>query len=140
MWCLKQLCCDDITKIENYDKAISSNERWDCHHRLETHFSDGTPRPVGAQLSTDELKALDMYYNRPTSELILLPYGDHTRLHLTGKVRYEMTDDIKSKISKSVKNNPDAMGSKAKRMRDAYNKDNKGLSWNQFQHQFKEMF
>lgn len=32
------------------------------------------------------------------------------------------------------------MGGKAKRMREAYKKDNKGLSWNEFQHNYKNNY
>ena len=32
----KKFCKDDISLIENFDKAISdSNQTWDCHHRRE---------------------------------------------------------------------------------------------------------
>ena len=137
---LRQLCCDDISLIENYEKAINSDERWDCHHRLETHFSDGTPRPLNAQLTQEELEALGIYWKRPASELILLPFKEHTSLHITGHTQYEMTDDIKKQISSSVRSNPEAMGGKAKRMREAYKKDNQGLSWNEFQHKFKNNY
>lgn len=137
---LRQLCCDDISLIENYEKAINSKERWDCHHRLETHFSNGTPRPINAQLTQEELEALGMYWKRPASELILLTVEEHSALHLRGHERYERTDDIKKQISNSVRNNPEAMGGKAKRMREAYKKDNKGLSWNEFQHMFKDKY
>ena len=27
---VKDFCCEDISLIENYDKAINSNEIWDC--------------------------------------------------------------------------------------------------------------
>ncbi len=65
--------CKQAELIENYEKAKADNfNGWDCHHRLETHFSDGTERPKNAQLSANELIALDMYYNRPPEELIFL--------------------------------------------------------------------
>ena len=50
--------CSDYRKIENYEKAIDDTTKvWQCHHRLETHFSDGTERPKDAQISMNELKA-----------------------------------------------------------------------------------
>lgn len=76
---LRKYCCDKVSDIENYELAMLSNEMFDCHHRLETHTSDGEIRPVN--LTKKELIALDMYYNRPASELILLPHGEHTVLH-----------------------------------------------------------
>ena len=34
--------CDEIENVENYDLAKADNfEDWNCHHRLETHNSDG---------------------------------------------------------------------------------------------------
>lgn len=72
--------------IENYDLAISdTTQTWVCHHRLETHFSDGTPRPKNAQLSREELIALGMYYNRPSEELIFLTEKEHQNAHHKGK-------------------------------------------------------
>ena len=62
---LKGLIGKEITE----EKAKADNFiGWDRHHRLETHNSDGERRLVN--LTVDELKALDMYYNRPAEELI----------------------------------------------------------------------
>lgn len=56
--------CRDIENVENYDAAKKDNFKgWDCHHRLETHNSDGDRRAV--DISHKELIALDMYWNRP---------------------------------------------------------------------------
>lgn len=82
---IERYCCEDITKIENYEQAIKDHKMWQCHHRLETHFSDGTERPIKAQLSTKELKALDMYFNRPASELIFLTIKEHRYLHMKAR-------------------------------------------------------
>lgn len=72
--------CKDFTKIENYDKAIAdTTQTWHCHHRLETHNSDGEKRLVN--LSIKELKALDMYYNRPPEEFTFLTQEEHKSLH-----------------------------------------------------------
>lgn len=76
---LVKKCCQDISLIENYEEAISSPKRWCCHHRLETHDSDGRLREVF--LTKDELEALDMYWNRPASELIFMSWTDHQKLH-----------------------------------------------------------
>lgn len=97
---VKSYCCDDVSNIENYDKAVNSPELWHCHHRFETHFSDGTPRPINAQLTAAELKALDMYYNRPASELIFVTHKEHTSLHMKGK---QLSDETKQKMSESKK-------------------------------------
>ena len=76
----KRCFCTEPEKIENYDKAISdTDEIWACHHRLETHNSDGERRLV--DLSIKELQALDMYYDRPASELIFIKPSEHSTLH-----------------------------------------------------------
>lgn len=91
----KQLyCCEDISKIENYELAIAdNNQTWVCHHRLETHNSDGEKRPVN--LSMKELKSLDMYYNRPANELIFLTSNEHMSLH---RKDVKLSDEQKAKI------------------------------------------
>lgn len=98
--------CKDFTKIENYEKAIADMTRiWECHHRLETHNSDGERRLV--DLTGPELIALDMYFDRPPEELIFLTRLEHRRLHnssverrrkLKGKYRSEET---KKRISEA---------------------------------------
>lgn len=100
--------CSDYQKIENYEKAIDDTTKvWQCHHRLETHFSDGTERPKDAQISMDELKALDMYYNRPANELIFLKPEEHTSLTFKGKEGpwkgKHHSKKTKNKISKTLK-------------------------------------
>ena len=53
--------CRTPELIENYDKAIAdTTQTWDCHHRLETHNSDG--ERLLANVSGSELVALDTYY------------------------------------------------------------------------------
>lgn len=96
--------CKDFTKIENYEKAISDTaQTWQCHHQLETHNSDGTERPRNAQLSREELIALDMYYNRPAEELIFLTEVEHKRLHNVGKKRRSFSEEWKKKLSEAHK-------------------------------------
>lgn len=74
--------CKDYTKIENYNKAIADeSQTWECHHRLETHFSNGEPRPKNAQLTRVELRTLGSFYNRPPEEFIFLTKAEHTRTH-----------------------------------------------------------
>ena len=76
--------CKSPESIENYEKALADNFKgWDCHHRLETHTSDGERRLV--DISVEELQALRMYYKRPASELIFLPWGEHSALHDEGE-------------------------------------------------------
>ncbi len=73
--------CKDYSRIENYEKAINDKtQTWHCHHRLETHNSDGERRLV--DITAEELKALGMYYDRPADELIFLTSPEHTKLHM----------------------------------------------------------
>ena len=52
---LKQYC-KDYENIENYEKAKKDDFKgWECHHRLETHTSDGKRRAV--DITQAELKA-----------------------------------------------------------------------------------
>ena len=71
---VKKYCREDISLIENYDKAINDKtQTWDCHHRKESQYS------------VDELVYIGEYYNRPACELIFLTPFDHRRLHKLGK-------------------------------------------------------
>lgn len=72
----KSFCKDDISKIENYELAISDkNENWVCHHRLELTLDGEFAH------TREELIRMDMYYNRPYFELIWLPKSEHSKLH-----------------------------------------------------------
>ena len=91
--------CKDYENIENYEKAKADNFKgWRCHHRLETHTPDGKRRD--ADISHKELKALGMYWHRPSEELIFLTTSEHAILHQKGKHRSEET---RNKISEANK-------------------------------------
>lgn len=78
--------CNDIENVENYELAKADNFKgWHCHHRFETHTSDGERRPNEAQITVAELQALGMYYNRPPEELIFLTIAQHTSIHFKGR-------------------------------------------------------
>lgn len=62
-------CCEDISKIENYEEAITSPKKYCCHHKN------------GINISQKELIEKGLYFNRPASELIFLEFGEHIRLH-----------------------------------------------------------
>ena len=82
-------CKDDISLIENYDKAIADKSRvWHCHHRRETIFSKSDLIEIGE------------YYNRPACELIFLTSLEHHRLHNLGK---HHSAETRLKISESNK-------------------------------------
>lgn len=96
-----KLYCKDYENIENYKKAKEDNFKlWCCHHRLETHTSDGERRLV--DITAEELQALGMYYNRPASELIFMKHSEHSSLH-------KPSDDTKKKMSESLKGEKNPM-------------------------------
>lgn len=101
----KTYCCEDISKIENYEKAINDTIIWQCHHRLETHNSNGERRLV--DITVKELNALSMYYNRPAEELIFLTTKEHRILHTKGKPNsnkgMKCSEETKRKISEARK-------------------------------------
>lgn len=78
--------CKNYSQIENYQEAVSSPERWQCHHRNE----------IDMNLSVAELKEKGLYYNRPPEELIFLNLTDHKRLH-----GLHMRKETRRKISES---------------------------------------
>lgn len=84
----KKFCCEDISKIENYDKAIADNEKWLCHHRLGIELNK----------SGEELQEIGLYYNRPASELIFLTRKEHRKIH-NEFIRQETREKL-SKINK----------------------------------------
>ena len=67
---------DEYELIENYELAKADNfEGWHCHHRLELHTD------FSLRYTVSSLKKLDLYYNRPASELIFLTQAEHSRRH-----------------------------------------------------------
>ena len=99
--------CKDYEKIENYQKAKKDNFKgWHCHHRLETHNSDGERRLV--DITQKELIALGMYYHRPASELIFLTSREHNAFR-RGRKR---SDETRRRMSEAGKGNKNALGCK----------------------------
>ena len=85
----KAFCKDDISLIENYDKAIADKSQvWHCHHRRETIFS------------RKDLIEIGEYYNRPACELIFLTSLEHYRLHNIGK---SLSAETRKKMSEANK-------------------------------------
>lgn len=114
----KKYCCEDISRIENYDKAMTDMEQiWECHHRLEVGAN-------GELIARGDLINHGLYYDRPADELIFLTKEQHTTLHnnnrrddvqskmsksLSGR---KLTDDVKLKISQALKGNKNCVGRK----------------------------
>ena len=87
------VCKDDISLIENYDKAIAdTSQMYVCHHKAGI-------LPCG-RFSRDDLKKFNLYWHRPASELIFLTKSEHIRLHLLCKHHSEET---RKKMSEAQK-------------------------------------
>ena len=91
-------CNEDITKIENFEKALNDRtQEWDCHHRDEVRI---LPSGITVIRTSEELKERGRYYNCPANELIFLTKSDHTKIH--NKVK-KLTEEQKQKISNTLK-------------------------------------
>lgn len=127
----KSCYCRQPELIENYSKAIADNsEIWACHHRLETHNSDGERRLV--DILGTELIALGLYYDRPPEELIFLTQTEHVRLHRIGKPGAmkdkHHSEETKRKMSESHKGKPKSEEHKRK-LSEAHKGQRKGMHW-----------
>ena len=95
---VKKICKDDISLIENYEKAINDKtQTWHCHHRRETIYSRSGLIEIGE------------YYNRPACELILLTKSEHMKLHQLGK---HLSEDTRRKLSEANKGKSSGMKGK----------------------------
>lgn len=69
--------CKTPWLIENYELAISDDTTfYVCHHRKET--DEG--------LTSEYLKFIGKYFDRPADELIFLPIEIHRRIHADNKL------------------------------------------------------
>lgn len=103
----KRYCCESISNIENFEIAMSDrHNRWVCHHRLELIKTGGV-----IDLSMQDLKDFNIYFNRPADELIFLSASEHAKLHFTGKPR---SQEVRDKISKTSTGKPHPFSDEAK--------------------------
>lgn len=94
----KRFCKEDISKIENYDKAINdTTQMWHCHHRDEVKV---LPSGMTIVRSKQELIENGRYYNCPANELIFLTKSEHSRLHKKGQI---LSEEHRRKISEAKK-------------------------------------
>lgn len=96
---VKSFCKDDISKIENYELAKADNfEGWVCHHRLELTMDNEHAH------SREDLKRMNMYYNRPYFELIFLRLSEHSKLHTRAQKLFKFlnTSEVRAKNAISV--------------------------------------
>ena len=88
----KKFCKEDISKIENYDKAVNdTTQTWHCHHRTEIWWN----------CSRQDLIDNECYYGRKACELIFLTKKEHHSLHIM-----HMSEDRRKKMSESHKGKP----------------------------------
>ena len=72
----KLYCSEDVSLIENYNEAISDEEKmWEIHHRREC---DSEGRTL---FTRKQLIDMDLYLNRPAGELIFVTRSMHKKLH-----------------------------------------------------------
>jgi len=91
-------CRDDISKIENYNKAIAdTTQTWHLHHRDEVRI---LPSGMKVYRSRAELKENGRYYHCPANELIFLTCSEHKRLHTEGK---HLSEELRKKLSAANK-------------------------------------
>lgn len=99
----KKFCKEDLSKIENYDKAISDDtQTWHCHHRTEIWWN----------CTKKDLIDNECYYGRKACELIFLTPAEHKSLHSKGKI---VSEETKQKMSKAQKGKPRSKESIKKR-------------------------
>lgn len=96
----KRFCNEDISLIENYEKAIADKDKtWHCHHRRENISS------------RKDLIIKNEYYNRPANELIFLTKSEHRAIHASlmfkGKTTWikgkHLSEEHKQHMSESHK-------------------------------------
>ena len=113
----KAYCRDDISLIENYDKAVSdTTQMWHCHHRRETIYSRLGLLEIGE------------YYNRPACELIFLTSLEHNRLHNLGKCLSAESRKKYSEVKKG-ENNPFFGKHHSEETRTKMSESQKGKHW-----------
>lgn len=96
---------DDISKIENYDKAVAdTTQTWHLHHRDEVRI---LPSGMMSRRTKEELIENGRYYQCPANELIFLTRSEHRRLHMEGEKNsfygQHHSETTRKKISESLK-------------------------------------
>ena len=88
---VRQFCCEDISLIENYNKAIEDcSQVWHCHHRLETDLG----------LSEKELQDSNRYFNVEAKYLVFMTPKEHKAIHLSYRTKgTHLTYEHKRKLS-----------------------------------------
>lgn len=100
---VKGYCKDDISLIENYDKAIAdTTQTWVCHHRDEVKT---LPSGIVVLRTVEELEEIGRYWHCPANELIFMIRGEHSRLHSSNinvdtRMKLSVTSSLNKKGNK----------------------------------------
>ena len=126
----KKYCKEDISKIENYEKAIADKtQTWACHHRDEVKT---LPSGIEVKRSIEELIENGRYYHCPANELIFLTQSEHNRLHNVGK---HLSEEHKRKLIEANKGKTHSEETKRK-----IGEASKGKITSEFGRKFKEHY
>lgn len=95
---VRSYCCEDISLIENYDKAVADKtQTWQCHHRAEI-LSCG-------RFSRSDLEKHGLLFNRPANELVFLTQFEHKSIH-KNHLGHKHSHESKLKMSLSKRGKP----------------------------------
>lgn len=105
----EEVCCEDLSLIENYDKAIAdSKDKWVLHHRDEYRV---LPSGIEVWRSKDDLKENNRYLHVPANELIFLTRSEHTKLHNRNPNSAFKNRNIQKELANRTRNSiPDLSG------------------------------
>lgn len=84
----RDFCSEDISKVQNCDKAMSDKtQTWDIHHKLEMF------------MSRKELITIGRYYSIPARELVFLTRKEHWQWPHKGRIeaKQKMSDARRGK-------------------------------------------
>lgn len=88
----RKYCREDITLIKNYAEAVAdTTQTWICHHINAEPFTG---------FCKEDLIKMNMYENRPASELMFVTRSEHTSIHFKSVLHSE---EHRKKISESRK-------------------------------------
>jgi len=109
---IKQYCSEDVSTIENYEKAIKDSQIWELHHKYELEDKDGNA--LEFPMTRKELIKRGLYYKRPSCELIFLLETEHKRIHMMGNTKAKgknignqhakgnvLSEDVRKRMGKS---------------------------------------
>ena len=106
----KSYCKEDISLIENYDKAMQDNtQTWECHHRDEYKV---LPSGIIVIRTAQELIENGRYYKCPANELIFLTREEHMKIpcdRFNLNASTAIIEKRNNSIKKFHKENPNAM-------------------------------